>query len=133
MFRQLLIYTSRVTTYTEEAVQSSTQLTRQNHETNFGSTNVHVLEIARSTIAVCHCDLCHLAVHVVFSFNEFSTINLASSERPNKNLFHVKNAASSNRFKKPSNSTHIVSHVTICPSASCNTLIGTPIDMVELC
>jgi len=51
----------------------------QDQESDFGPTDVDVLQLRHSPVAVSDCVVFHLEIHVVLSFDEFASVDLAGS------------------------------------------------------
>jgi len=48
----------------------------QDEEANLRAPDVHVLQLRHAAVAMCHCDFGHVAIHVVFGFDQLASIHL---------------------------------------------------------
>ena len=54
------------------------QHVRKDEESDLAASDEDIFQLSHSAISVCDCDVCHLAVHVVFSFHQLAPVHFAS-------------------------------------------------------
>ena len=104
---------------------------------NFWAPNVDVLQLCNSAISVCYRYCVHLTVHIVFGFNQLSSVDFSGNSLASNDVAFCLQVKS-NLFLKfrplvnisRSKIKFTLQYLFVTKLTSCKTFIGTPIDIL---